>query len=173
MKSMATPFTVRDYELLPEGFRAQLVKGMLVKDETPTYGHQGVVVSIFDRVRHFVPPGRVLLGPVGVTIDELNVYAPDLAVFREDPPPDGRRELVPLVVFEVLSPSTSRRDRATKAPRYLAAGVEEVWLVDPSMRQIEVRAATWAVEPTRGCVMSRAIEGFSLEAAELMRGRVG
>ena len=43
----------------------------------------------------------------------------------------------PLLVVEVLSPSTTRRDRHRKRPAYLANGVAEVWLVDGDTRIIE------------------------------------
>ena len=35
-----TFFTRRDYEALPEGFPAQLVDGFLVREPSPSYGHQ-------------------------------------------------------------------------------------------------------------------------------------
>ncbi|MEO7358777.1 MAG: Uma2 family endonuclease [Gemmatimonadaceae bacterium] len=64
---------------------------------------------------------------------------PDLAVYaapestnlswREMPPP--------LLVVEVLSPSTRRRDRHRKRPTYLSYSVGEVWLVDQDTRTIE------------------------------------
>jgi Uma2 family endonuclease len=37
----------------------------------------------------------------------------------------------PSLVIEILSPSTSRRDRQLKRDLYQRVGVEEYWLVDP------------------------------------------
>jgi Uma2 family endonuclease len=39
---------------------------------------------------------------------------------------------------EILSPSTSAHDRATKIPLYAEAGVPEIWLIDPQARTVEV-----------------------------------
>jgi Uma2 family endonuclease len=39
---------------------------------------------------------------------------------------------------EVLSPSTETIDREVKVPLYSAAGIEWIWLVDPSARRIEI-----------------------------------
>ena len=44
---------------------------------------------------------------------------------------------VPVVVIEVLSPSTRKRDRHRKRPAYLAHGVREVWVIDEDARIVE------------------------------------
>jgi len=43
------------------------------------------------------------------------------------------------IVLECLSESTAVYDRTTKADTYLALGVQELWLVDPVTKTIEVR----------------------------------
>lgn len=50
------------------------------------------------------------------------------------------------IVFEVLSRSTANFDRTTKADTYLALGVQELWLVDPMVRAIEIRNAATVKE---------------------------
>jgi Uma2 family endonuclease len=39
---------------------------------------------------------------------------------------------------EILSPSTTAHDRATKLPIYAEAGVPEVWFIDPKAKTVEV-----------------------------------
>ena len=46
-------------------------------------------------------------------------------------------EGAPLLVVEVLSPSTTRHDRGRKARRYAALGIPHYWIVDPDARRIE------------------------------------
>jgi Uma2 family endonuclease len=109
-------------------------------------------------------------GPVDVKIDEFNVYVPDVAVYRDPPPPKERHSRTPVLVVEISSPSTVERDRDVKAPRYLVAGVEEVWLVHPRDGSIEVHT-----RPGRGAshesdstpVESRAVPGFRLDPREI------
>jgi len=43
---------------------------------------------------------------------------------------------VPVLVVEILSPSTRRRDHVQKRALYLDAGVAEYWIVDPERREI-------------------------------------
>lgn len=46
------------------------------------------------------------------------------------------------IVFEYASKSTAVYDRTTKADTHLALGVRELWIVDSSIRTIEVRRAS-------------------------------
>lgn len=46
-------------------------------------------------------------------------------------------EGAPLLVVEILSPSTGEHDQIRKAARYAALGVAHYWLVDPDARRIE------------------------------------
>ncbi len=135
-------FTRREYNQLPEGFPAYLLDGMLVREPAPTFSHQAIVGALYLRLVA-VAPRRVLMSPVDVVIDDWNVLQPDVLVFRP-----GRRagvdtpaEEIPVAVFEVLSPSTARRDRREKTAAYLRAGIEEVWLVDPVACEVTIVTA--------------------------------
>ena len=163
METMTELFTRKDYLQLPEGFPAELIEGVLVKDPSPTYGHQDFVLVIVDALRTVVPRGLIRVGPVDAPINDINVYVPDVAVFRTPPPDDEGGTLVPRVVFEILSPRTARRDREVKRVRYLEAGVEEVWLVDRAAKTVELyRGQT--VTKAAGDVAARsvAIPGFEI-----------
>jgi Uma2 family endonuclease len=169
VRTVAVPFTLSDYAKLPEGFPAQLLRGMLVK-ESPTFGHQIAAARIYRRVVAIVGERRAILAPVDVVIDDVNVYQPDVAVYRE-PVPSGRpleSRLVPQVVFEVVSATSRARDRGAKRRRYLAAGVEEVWLLDEEASSVErfTRAASVvAVGDAR--LASEVLPSFVVSAADV------
>jgi Uma2 family endonuclease len=135
------PFTKADWDLLPEGFPAQLVEGWLVKEPPPIYGHQYFATFVLHELIKLIGVGRAVPAPVGVLVDELNVYQPDVVVLRETPPLDARYVRAPLLAVEVLSPSTARRDREVKRRRLLETGTGEVWIVDPVGQSIEVHDA--------------------------------
>ena len=161
-------FTRADYDLLPEGFPAQLVEGFLVKEPSPTYGHQRIEHEILARLADLVGRARALPCPADVVLDDHNVYQPDVVVIREIPPEDSRDVGIPLLAVEVLSPSTGHRDRVVKTRHLLEAGVEEVWLVDPRQDTIEVHRAGGSRE-VRGTtpIESEVVPGFCLTPAEL------
>ena len=112
----------------------------------------------------------MITAPTDVFLDDLNVYQPDVAVFRRPLAARRRHVPLPLVVFEVLSTSTAGRDRTRKTRGYLRSGVREVWLVDPDTGAVEVRTAEGSRSFGRDDVAeSRAIPGFAVTGRELMR----
>jgi Uma2 family endonuclease len=140
MDTMLGTYTRDHYLLLPEGFPAQLIEGCLVREPAPGFGHQRIAGDVFDRLRRLVGSRRAAMAPVDIVIDEFNVFQPDIVVFRTPMSDDMAAEdlAVPLLVVEVLSPSTAGRDRSVKRTRLLDAGVEEVWLIDRDQHMIEV-----------------------------------
>lgn len=160
-------FTRADYDRLPEELRAELVDGRLLKMASPGVTHQRIVGRIYAALVAVAGEDRVLVGPVDFRIDEGNVLVPDVVVPEGEAAGDRGVSAARLVV-EVLSPSTATRDRRTKAAKYLAAGVGEVWLVDPVKGSVEVlRQGGGRSVRTRSAAQSRSLPGFRLVPAEL------
>ena len=178
MAIMIGTYTRAHFMELPEGFPAQLVEGFLVREPAPTFGHQRIAGDVHALARRLVGSRRAPMTPVDVLIDELNVYQPDVVVFGTPPADDVKTEdlPVPLLIVEVLSPSTASRDREIKRLRLLEAGVQEVWLIDSETRTIDVydRGRHRDV-PRRGhgekAVASHVLEGFELTASQLFGAR--
>jgi len=165
---MPTAFTRADYDRLPEGFPAQLVEGLLVKEPAPTYGHQALASVIHGQLLSLVGARRALFAPCDVGLDDRNVYQPDLVVLKAVVPVSARDVGIPLLAVEVLSPSTARRDRNVKRRHLLAAGVAEVWIVDPETRTVEMDdAADHRVAAGDETLSSAAVPGFSLTPSKL------
>ena len=93
---------------------------------------------------------------------------PDVAVLPEGARPTGRdwKAPTPVWVAEILSPSTASRDRNVKVAKYLARGVEEVWLVDPGQETVEVHAKSGARKASGAeMIPSGALPDLKLAAA--------
>jgi Uma2 family endonuclease len=163
-----TKFTRADYMALPEGYPAELLDGMLVKSPSPTWGHQHLVTKLAVMLWGIVGPQRIVVSPIDVFVDEHNVLQPDVLVTPEPRSPVEKEAGEPLLVVEVLSPSTKRRDRERKPAKYFQAGAKEVWIVDPQARTVEVltpagRRRFAEEEEAR----SEAVPGFALVARDL------
>jgi len=138
--------TREDYERLPEHVKAELIEGEVVATPTPTAWHERLVTKLIRRLCHHLgdeADDRLQGSRTEVSAwgnGEENVLQPDVVVFPEGTKPTGRdwRPPTPLWVAEVLSPSTAKRDRGIKIRLYAAAGVREVWLVDPDAETVEV-----------------------------------
>jgi len=82
--------------------------------------------------------GRVVSAPADVTFEKRHLVEPDLFVIGSTSPLQQRTAMEALLlVIEILSPSTARRDRIVKRALYQRAGIPEYWLVDTDARTIE------------------------------------
>jgi len=161
-------FTQDDYLKLPESFPVQLIEGELVKEPSPTYGHQDIVAYILTVAYRVVGRGRTVASPIDVFIDRFNVLQPDVLIVEEALGPKAKRATLPQLVVEVLSPSTAFRDRRTKRRIYLDAGVGEVFIVDPETESIEVHTHGRVRSAGRSAsVSSDVVPGFSLAPDEV------
>jgi Uma2 family endonuclease len=136
--------TIAELLALPEdGLRHELLDGQHVVTPSPKLEHQGILSRLFSILSPAVAEhADVVLcwSPADVHLGPRTLVQPDLFIARL---PDGGlhapwRDLpTPLLVIEVLSPSTAARDRGAKRRIYLDAGVEEYWIVDIDARLIE------------------------------------
>ncbi len=162
-------YTRADYMRLPEGFPAELVDGMLVKEPSPTGWHQELGQRLVIRLRERIGPA--LPSPIDVFIDDYNVLQPDVAVLPAGTTvgPEMAQIPIPVFVVEVLSPSTAKRDRGTKTAIYLRAGVKEVWLVDPETETVEIATASGRENVGPKTVARAKTLAFDMDLAELFK----
>ena len=176
-----TQMTAVDYLRLPESFpRTQLIDGEIVVTEA-TPRHQAIVTWLLFEfglwIRAGEGRGRVSIS-VDTQLDDFTVAAPDIWWSRSDNPPSAKGFLggqVPDLVVEVLSPSTRRYDLGPKRSKYEAAGVEELWFVDPKADVVTVlrRSGSGAagfdetLELAAGNLTSPRLAGFSLSITDL------
>lgn len=91
---------------------------------------------------------RSLMSDMALQLDELNFRYPDIAIYcdpRDIGPEaeDKHRLHHPKVVFEILSPSTAKRDRTIKVAEYKALpSITAIVLVDLASRAIELHERT-------------------------------
>lgn len=135
-----------DYLALDIGQQIEYSDGFLQVLPMPTRAHQLIVAflyrQLFAFVQAFLPGSEVLFAPLPVRLSQRQYREPDL-VFRfadrveQDP---GDYPHAADVVFEVVSGSTSDRDRdlVEKRHDYAQAGIPEYWIVDPDERVIVV-----------------------------------
>jgi hypothetical protein len=81
---------------------------------------------------------EVFNAPIDVILTNHDVTQPDIVVVADRRSVTHRGiEAPPLLVVEVLSPSTEKFDRQVKARRFAALGVPHYWVLDPEARRVE------------------------------------
>ncbi len=153
--------------------QVELIDGepvLIPPDHPPAATAQG---ELFMRLRRWQETsgdgGRVIMD-VFVAIDGTSTLGPDVAWWsaeRRPPILPGYVEVIPDWVAEVLSPSTRENDLGPKRERYLAAGVRELWLVDPAARSVTIVAADGTEAAAGERCVSSVLDGFELETASL------
>lgn len=140
---MALPYSraliVEDLEVVPDdGHRYELLDGSLIVTPAPHGHHQIAVTALWQVFEAVIPEDfRALVGPYEWQLASDTALQPDVAVVRRSDV--GRRHLVPpLLVAEVLSPSTRAFDQLIKREAYDRGGVEAYWIVDPEVPSITV-----------------------------------
>jgi Uma2 family endonuclease len=138
-------WTYRDLKHTPDdGRRYEILDGELVVSPAPGTPHQRASFDLALALHRlmssvaeiFIPSPDVILSPTRVVI-------PDVVAVRHERlrlVSDRGIEGAPDLVVEVLSPTSSRRDRHRKARLYARVEIPEYWIVDPRAKLVEVYA---------------------------------
>lgn len=123
----------------PDGKRYEILEGKLHVTPAPSPSHQRVVLRLARLLQdYFGQSAEIFVAPVDVILTIHDVVQPDLVVVSNPAQVSERGiEGAPLLVVEVLSPTTTVYDRTTKALRYAAFGIPHYWIADPSTRRLE------------------------------------
>ena len=91
----------------------------------------------------------------GLRLNAKTELYPDIAILRQSPEVPIRELPTPaevLLIIEV-SDSTLKYDRKIKTPRYLEAGIPEVWIVNAGNFSVEVQRPHEATQTTKHCTI--------------------
>lgn len=124
--------------------RFELIDGVVYNLASPSYKHQRIIAELLASFHGWFK-GRsctALTSPFDITLrkaeDNICVVQPDVFVIC-DPDNRDRKDRyagIPVLVVEVLSPSTRSKDMTKKLDLYKQCGVKEYWIVDPVNDQI-------------------------------------
>src|SRR5262245_27639994 len=161
---------------------AEVINGKLHVFSRPGLPHSlaasvlGTMVSMPFMHGRGGPGGWIILFEPELHLGE-DILVPDLAGWRRERLPTIDRvaytTLAPDWLCEVLSPSTEKIDRSEKLAIYAGAGVRHVWLINPTIRTLEVlriddgKCVTLAVHADDQQFRAEPFETILLELATL------
>lgn len=126
-----------EWQVLPEDLRAEWVNGWAVWPMSPpTYDHgrgQAKLAVLFD----VAFPDLFVATESFLQLRGNRVRLPDVALVDQEPE-GGTIIDPPVLVAEVISPSTQGHDYVTKSHEYATAGIGQYWILDPRQRRLEV-----------------------------------
>lgn len=127
------PWTVEDLDGFPEssGFRYELIDGALLVSAEPSLQHQRVAAALFRLLQDAASADVEVFWPIDVRLSPARQIAPDVTVVRRSDATGTRLAGLPMLVVEVLSPSTRAVDLTLKRQVLQEAGVPSYWVIDP------------------------------------------
>ncbi len=159
-----------------DGNKYDMIQGVLYMSPSAAFEHgklQGRMFKFLDIYIEAHPIGELALETDIFLPDGGDVLRPDISVILNENMHKVKKHIhgAPDLVCEVLSPDTRHRDLGEKAYRYLANGVAEYWIIDPSKRQVSLWiSAGHAWEKREGDLLeSRLLPGFTLKHSKLFR----
>lgn len=137
--------TYEDYAAMPnDGKRYEILEGELAVTPAPSLKHQATSLNLIVRLSQHIREndlGQLFHAPADLILESTSVLQPDLLFVsksRKGILTATAIEGAPDLVIEILSPTTSRNDRVTKAQIYARHKVPAYWIVDPDQETIEV-----------------------------------
>ncbi len=129
------PYTYQDYLELPEGERLEILDGVVFDMlPSPSVKHQRIVLNFGELVNNYFRGKECtpFVAPMDVVLDDINVVEPDVFVVCDKSKiTEANIKGAPDLIIEVLSPSTSVKDRREKKRVYQQHGVREYIIVNP------------------------------------------
>lgn len=137
-------FTYKDYLLLPEDKRYEIIEGDLYMVPSPFTKHQRISINLAHILLEFVRQkdlGEILIAPCDVLLSEHDIVQPDILFVSTEKSSiitEKNIQGAPDLVVEILSRSRKHIDKKLKNRLYARSGVKEYWIADPDKETIEV-----------------------------------
>src|SRR5262249_23154418 len=140
MAAQAKEWTLEEVHSLPDdGNKYELVRGQLFVTPPPSFEHEHIGTRLHRVLDPYVRTQRLgeVFRPRSVMRFQGSETEPDLIVLSAvDRTTYCDNMPIPILIVEILSPSTRRRYLGDKRSFYLDAGVGDYWIVDPEQKTI-------------------------------------
>ena len=134
-------YTYQDYCQWPDEERWEIIDGIAYDmSPAPNMRHQGILINLAGIVRTSLSkkPCIPRFSPIDVVLSDYDVVQPDFIIVCDRTKITEKNiQGAPDVVFEIISPSTSKKDRWIKQTLYEKSGVKEYIIVFPEGNYLE------------------------------------
>lgn len=136
----STPITLEEFDAMEkdECLNYELIDGIVMMSPRPGKTHQRILLNLSIAFRRTLDNGCTVYPEIELLLDD-NILVPDISILcNDDTPKATRHQKPPLIVIEIVSPSSSSRDHITKRYKYESLGIKEYWIVSPEEKCVTV-----------------------------------
>ncbi|BCB86687.1 Uma2 family endonuclease [Phytohabitans suffuscus] len=127
-------WTTDDLDALPEdGYRRELIDGVLIMSPSPTDIHQGIVWRLTAALEESCPDDLHVNQGVEVRINKRRSFIPDVLVTTDAAAQRRTSKYEPhevVLAVEIVSDGSQTMDRITKPALYAQAGIPYYWRIE-------------------------------------------
>lgn len=137
-------YTYKDYLLIDDDKRYEILRGGLIMVPAPFTIHQRLLIRLSVIFSNFIKEnklGEVLVAPTDVVLSEDTVVQPDMLFISKERLGIIKEVAImgsPDLIVEIVPPSSASYDTVEKRDIYEEYGVKEYWIVFPQEKVIEV-----------------------------------
>jgi Uma2 family endonuclease len=167
------------HRLPDDGNKYEVVRGDLFVTPPPSVKHEEIASVLAEILHRYVAAQRLgrVYGPRAVIRALESEADPDLMVRPVSPGTEAwDRAPLPILVVEIVSGSTRRRDHIQKRQFYLELGIPEYWIVDGQTRSVRIVRPDASDRVERGVVAWQppgASDALTFDVADLFRAALG
>ena len=161
------PVTPEEFEAMEKDERLtyELINGVVMMSPSPSDAHQSVGVNLIIACSNALK-GKTHCRPT-YELDikfKGNICRPDIMIRCQDNPE------IPIIIFEIVSPTSKRRDYVLKAAVYAESGAAEYWVIDIESHTVTVH--DYANDDVRvytpeATIISKAIPEIAIAVADI------
>ena len=133
-------YAVDDTNYIDDPFVEEMIDGKIYLMARPDSRHLIIQRNLSEIFRDYFKKNKrkcTAISEMQIYIDEYNYVEPDVLIYCIDNNKKKDRR-IPVIIIEVLSPSTWKKDVTSKMQKYAEIGIEEYWTIDYLAKRINI-----------------------------------
>lgn len=137
-------YTVQDYMSWDDNSRSEIIEGIYYDmSPAPRLSHQELAGTIYSDFKSVLASSKgkcqIFIAPTDVILSEITVVQPDILIVCDKKKTENGKNIdgAPDLIVEILSPSTSLKDKREKRILYEKHGVSEYLIIDETEKILE------------------------------------
>lgn len=133
------PVTLKEFDTLIKDdlLNYELIDGVVLMSPRPSKTHQRISKRLVKMLDDVLTAPCEALQEIELILKDT-VLIPDLLVTCDNEQEEKSQTTPPLIVMEIISPTSASRDHIIKRRKYEELGIKEYWIISPEEKCVTV-----------------------------------